>query len=84
MSARRVKQVEYGPLGTLSGVVVPSCRDCGGSVEWMGLGDALDVLGRDLVNQFLDYLDWDGEDELDFWVCPACGACGALGDVEAG
>jgi hypothetical protein len=83
MSARRVKRGS-GPIGALSEVVRGSCTDCGGPVEWLGLGDAVDVLGVDLVNEFLDYLDWDGEEDLDFWLCPGCGTVGVLGDVEAG
>jgi hypothetical protein len=77
MSARRVKR-DYGPVGSLAQQMRPECSECLAPVEWLGLGDAVDVLGVDLVNEFLGRLNWDGEVELDFWRCVKCGNAGAL------
>ena len=72
--------------GLLQHMCRPSCPLCSGSVFWMGLGQAVDTLGVDQVNEFLNQLAGatvEG-DELDFWRCRKCGHSGVLAAPEAG
>lgn len=75
-----MKRRNYGPVGALSEVVRRSCRGCGGPVEWLGLGGAVDDLGVDLVNELMDRLGgfMGPDDDPDFWVCSACGEVGVV------
>jgi len=52
----------------------------------MGLGQAVDKLGVDQVNGFLDQLlgAITDDDELDFWRCRRCGHTGVLAGAEGG
>jgi rubrerythrin len=52
----------------------------------MGLGDAVDTLGVDQVNGFLDQMQGaiTDDDVIEFWRCRKCGHIGALASLEGG
>ena len=73
-----------GSPGVVKHLVRPSCPRCAGAVEWMGLGQAVDTLGVDQVNAFLDQMDGSitDDDEIEFWRCRTCGHVGALASLQ--
>jgi len=75
-----------GAPGVMQHLCRPKCPLCSGPVEWMGLGQAVDKLGVDQVNGFLDQLlgAITDDDELDFWRCRRCGHTGVLAGAEGG
>ena len=76
---------EYEPSG-FARFARPTCAECSGALEWFGIGDAIDTLGSDQVNAFIERLrvfDWseDGPD-FEFWRCRVCGAMGMFTSPE--
>jgi hypothetical protein len=73
-----------GALGAVRQIVRPKCPACSGAVRWMGLGDAVDMLGVDQVNEFLDEMQGaiTDDDVIEFWRCRKCGRVGALASLQ--
>lgn len=83
-SAKR-SVLEYEPVNPFARMMRPSCSECSGPVQWMSIGEALDVLGVDGLNRlFPDGFEDPDEVELDFWRCRSCGNSGVLGPAIAG
>lgn len=68
----------------MSQLVRSSCSACSGPIQWMGMGEACDLLGFKLVNEFLDMLGNPNTDvvDVDFWRCRKCGHSGVLVDPD--
>ena len=75
-----------GGRSVMHHLVRPRCSRCSGAVLWMGLGDAVDTLGVDQVNGFLDQMQGaiTDDDVIEFWRCRKCGHIGALASLEGG
>jgi hypothetical protein len=82
---KKPEEAEYEPSG-FARFARPTCSMCSGPVEWFGIGDAIDTLGSDQVNAFLEQLgsfDFgpDGPD-FEFWRCRVCGQMGMFASPE--
>lgn len=73
-----------GAPGVVKQIVRPWCPACSGVLLWMGLGEAVDRLGVDQVNEFLDEMQGaiTDDDVIEFWRCRKCGRIGALASLQ--
>jgi hypothetical protein len=73
-----------GAPSVVKQIVRPKCPLCSGALLWMGLGDAVDTLGVDQVNEFLDEMQGaiTDDDVIEFWRCRKCGHVGALASLQ--